>query len=246
MEVGAMADMHTVVATELYNAPRERGEQYGWAWDDGVTASLEAVVRAGDHHYFRQRGLPVDSDVVGSFSAALACGRDRRAERWKGSEAGLPAPAPGPASAGPAAGSVAAAGSEVAQQGADDGVRLLAVAEAVFGRFTDHVGDRSVSEEVVEVLAPVVGDVDSFGVRLNAFAEQYHQRLAQNYADYGPGSAHHVRQGRYVLVRQPESLIVWKLLSTFHGRFRLRNAWEHSDLPETMLTDLAAVWGVAL
>ncbi|WP_394427419.1 hypothetical protein [Streptomyces sp. SGAir0957] len=125
---------------------------------------------------------------------------------------------------------------------------LLAVAGPLYTAFTGHGGDRSLSESVVEVLAPAVGDlgVDAYGVRLGAFVERYRERLARNYADYGPHSAHHVPRGRYVLARQPESLIVWELLSGVRGRFALRAAWQDSELPGSWLEDMADVWGVAL
>ncbi|MEU6393927.1 hypothetical protein [Streptomyces sp. NPDC046939] len=110
-------------------------------------------------------------------------------------------------------------------------IGLLAVAAPLYTTFVGHVGD--------------LGGY-GYGARLDAFAEHYGQRLARNYARYGPHSSDHVPYGRYVLARQPESLIVWEPLPTVRGRFRLRAAWQASELPESWLQDMAAVWGVAL
>ncbi|WP_199550274.1 hypothetical protein [Streptomyces sp. N35] len=127
--------------------------------------------------------------------------------------------------------------------------RLLGMAEPLYRTFTDHPYDRALSCEVIETLAQAIDNTAAYGSQLAEFTEHFHARLERNLADYGPTSAHalkHGRYGRYRLAGQPESLIVFERLSQVRSRFRLRSAWNDSELPETMLTDMGQIWGVAL
>lgn len=62
----------------------------------------------------------------------------------------------------------------------------------------------------------------------------------------GPTSALFLEHGRYLLASQPESLIIFERLSDVRARFDLHVAWKRSKLPDSMLTDMAQIWGVAL
>ncbi|WP_405680129.1 hypothetical protein [Streptomyces sp. NBC_01238] len=122
--------------------------------------------------------------------------------------------------------------------------RLLDVAEQVYRTFTDHPYSRDLSHDVVEVLSQTIDDDTAYGERLTEFADCFRERLQRNYADYGPTSAHFLEHGRYLLASQPESLIIFERLA--NARFRLKNTWNKSQLPETMLTDMAQIWGIGL
>jgi hypothetical protein len=75
------------------------------------------------------------------------------------------------------------------------------------------------------------------------FAEERRERLARAFCEYGPTSEHFLQEGRYILASQPESLIIFERLA--NARFHLQDTWE-DRLPETMLTDMAKIWGTAL
>lgn len=124
--------------------------------------------------------------------------------------------------------------------------QLLDAAEQIYRTFVEPPYDKNLSRDVVAVLSPTIDEHALYGEQLAAFAERFRERLERNYADYGPLTAHYLKHGRYVLASQPESLIVWERLSQVRSRFKLRIAWNHSELPDTMLSDMAQVWGVAL
>ncbi|WP_326647260.1 RelA/SpoT domain-containing protein [Streptomyces sp. NBC_01750] len=121
--------------------------------------------------------------------------------------------------------------------------RLLAEAEHIYRTFTDHHHRRDLSEDVVDVLLRTIDGEPNYGDRLAQFAEQRREDLERAYEDYGPTSDHFLRHGRYVLASQPESLIIFERLSTV--KMLLRGIWE-DHLPETMLKDMAEIWGVHL
>jgi hypothetical protein len=58
--------------------------------------------------------------------------------------------------------------------------------------------------------------------RLEAFAEQHHESLEEMPRAYGPGSTP-ASHGRYLLVGQPESLIICERMET--APFLLRSRW---------------------
>ncbi|MFI7006489.1 hypothetical protein [Streptomyces sp. NPDC050145] len=128
----------------------------------------------------------------------------------------------------------------------EHGALLLGTAERVFATFTGHRHDTDLSRQVIEVLAQAIDDPATYGEQLEAFAEKFRERLEAAYADYGPGRAHAAQDGRYVLAGQPEGLIVWERLSAIRSRIRLKIAWSHSDLPVSMLDDMAQAWGMTL
>ncbi|MGX1784930.1 hypothetical protein ACWIGF_27830 [Streptomyces diastaticus] len=122
--------------------------------------------------------------------------------------------------------------------------QLLNMAEQLYRTFTDHPYSRDLSRDVVEVLAQTIDDDIGYGETLTQFAEDFHDRLRRNYSDYGPTSSHFLEHGRYLLASQPESLIIFERLA--HARFRLKSTWNKNQLPETMLTDMAQIWGIGL
>lgn len=125
------------------------------------------------------------------------------------------------------------------------GNRLLDVAEQVYRTFTDHPYSRDLSHDVVDVLSQTIDDDTAYGERLLDFTDRFRELLEQHYADYGPTSAHFLQHGRYLLASQPESLIIFERLEN-GARFRLKKTWARSHLPETMLTDMAQIWGIGL
>ncbi|MEU9033186.1 hypothetical protein AB0D46_37960 [Streptomyces sp. NPDC048383] len=120
---------------------------------------------------------------------------------------------------------------------------LLDMAEQVYRTFTDHPYSRDLSHDILDVLAPTIGDEGAYGEHLAEFAEKYRVRIQRAYADYGPTSDHFLKHGRYMLASQPESLIIFERL--IHARYRLKSTW-NGRLPHTMLTDMAEIWGVSL
>ncbi|MFD7499348.1 hypothetical protein ACFV8T_45170 [Streptomyces sp. NPDC059832] len=122
--------------------------------------------------------------------------------------------------------------------------RLLEVAEQVYRTFTDHPSSRDLSQDVIGVLSQTIDDDATYSEQLAKFTERFRERIQRNYDDYGPSSAHFLEHGRYLLASQPESLIIFERLA--NARFRLKSTWNKSELPETMLTDMAQIWGTAL
>ncbi|MFJ1839987.1 hypothetical protein ACIOJ9_39810 [Streptomyces sp. NPDC088175] len=122
--------------------------------------------------------------------------------------------------------------------------RLLEVAEQVYRTFTDHPSSRDLSQDVIGVLSQTIDDDATYSEQLAEFTERFRERIQRNYDDYGPSSAHFLEHGRYLLASQPESLIIFERLA--NARFRLKSTWNKSELPGTMLTDMAQIWGIAL
>jgi ppGpp synthetase/RelA/SpoT-type nucleotidyltranferase len=121
--------------------------------------------------------------------------------------------------------------------------RLLAEAEFLYRTFTDHQYRRDLSEDVIDVLLNTVEHETNYHNKLAQFAEHNRRKLEDAYRDYGPTSDHFLRHGRYILVSQPESLIIFERLST--AKMLLRGIWE-DQLSETMLNDMAEIWSVHL
>ncbi|MEJ8636282.1 hypothetical protein [Streptomyces sp. MS2.AVA.5] len=121
--------------------------------------------------------------------------------------------------------------------------QLLEEAAHIFRTFTDHEYRRDLSEEVVDVLAQAIPDQSHYADRLAKFAEERRGDLERAFMDYGPGSDHFLRHGRYLLASQPESLIIFERLST--AKLLLQGLWA-DELPQSMLNDMADAWGVSL
>jgi ppGpp synthetase/RelA/SpoT-type nucleotidyltranferase len=119
--------------------------------------------------------------------------------------------------------------------------RLLAEAERIYQTFSQHPYDRTLSEDVVDVLVDTIGDEPGYADHLVEFAEQNRGRIERAYEQFGPTSEQFLEHGRYLLVSQPESLIIFeRLANALHD---LQETWE-GTLESRLLTDLARVWGV--
>lgn len=123
---------------------------------------------------------------------------------------------------------------------------LLNTAEQVYRTFTDHPYSTDLSHEVIDTLARTIDDTTAYSEQLTQFAERFRERLERAYAEYGPTSVLFLKHGRYLLASQPESLIIFERLSHVRSRFDLHIAWKNSELPDSMITDMAQIWGVAL
>jgi hypothetical protein len=97
------------------------------------------------------------------------------------------------------------------------------------------------SEEILTVALSAVreDERDGYVQRLEGFAEQHRERLEELLRAYGPGSAP-AAYGRYMLVGQPESLIICERMET--APFLLHGKWE-GELEDTLLGDLEFAWG---
>ncbi|MER6686335.1 RelA/SpoT domain-containing protein [Streptomyces olivaceoviridis] len=124
--------------------------------------------------------------------------------------------------------------------------QLLDTAEQLYRTFTGHPYSTELSHDVINVLAQTIEDTATYSEQLTQFTERFRERLERNYTHYGPTSALFLDRGRYLLASQPESLIIFERLSNVRSRFELHIAWKHSELPETMLTDMAHIWGIGL
>lgn len=96
------------------------------------------------------------------------------------------------------------------------------------------------SEEILTVALSAVSEDERTGYveRLVAFAEQHRVRLEKLVRAYGPGSRP-AEFGRYMLVGQPESLIICERMES--TPFLLRSRWDKS-LEEVLLDDLEFSW----
>ncbi|AWN32618.1 hypothetical protein [Streptomyces sp. NEAU-S7GS2] len=97
------------------------------------------------------------------------------------------------------------------------------------------------SEEILTVALSAVGEDERYGYaqRLEEFAEQHRERLEELLRAYGPGSRP-ASHGRYMLVGQPESLIICERMDA--NPFLLRGRWE-KELEEVLLDDIEFAWG---
>ncbi|MGW1878748.1 hypothetical protein [Streptomyces sp. NPDC001975] len=125
------------------------------------------------------------------------------------------------------------------------GNKLLAETERIYRTFAHHSFDRELSHEVIEILLNTVSeDITDYGYQLVTFAERWRDRLARAYQQYGPISDHFLEDGRYILASQPESLIIFERLD--HDSFTLLDHWHEGPFDETMLHDMAEIWGIDL
>lgn len=97
------------------------------------------------------------------------------------------------------------------------------------------------SREILDVALSAVREDEraDYVQRLEAFADRHRERLEEMLRAYGPGSTP-ASHGRYVLVGQPESLILCERMET--APFLLRGRWD-GELEDTLLDDLEFVWG---
>jgi hypothetical protein len=103
--------------------------------------------------------------------------------------------------------------------------------------------DLDLTTTVLAALAPTVAfDAVTYTSALREFADAHRSRIEKLLADYGPGSSHDHPGGRFQLVRQPELLPV---LERMHAEpISLLGAFEDTALPEPVLLDLIAAWGI--
>lgn len=117
--------------------------------------------------------------------------------------------------------------------------RLLAEAERIYQTFSSHPYDRELSEDVVDVLVDAIGDDPGYADHLVEFAEENRATIERAYEQFGPSSKQFLEYGRYLLVSQPESLIIFERLA--NARYDLQETWE-GNLEERLLTDMARIW----
>ncbi len=72
---------------------------------------------------------------------------------------------------------------------------------------------------------------------LERFVDERKERLGHIFSQYADDRAH-------VLLQRPEILLIFERME--HAPSRLREAWQQSYFPQSMLTSLASVWGVRL
>lgn len=107
---------------------------------------------------------------------------------------------------------------------------LLAIAEPRYYTFVQRGGDRDLSIQVLHELNdafPSSPDRGSYQEEVRQFTESEQDRLAQLYADYGPGSPFEA-DGKYWLFSQPESLLLLERVAMQPRR--LRHAVAQTDL----------------
>ncbi|HBF81798.1 MAG TPA: hypothetical protein DD420_18245 [Streptomyces sp.] len=124
-----------------------------------------------------------------------------------------------------------------------DAKEILAVAQRFTWAWTDpdNFLVPEASDEILAVALSVVREheKDGYAQRLESFAEEHRQRLEEMLRWCGPGSAP-AEYGRYMLVGQPESLVVCERMES--APFLLRGRWE-DELEDVLLDDLEHVWG---
>ena len=124
-----------------------------------------------------------------------------------------------------------------------DGQEVLAVARRCPWALTDPAGflPSAASEEFLSVALSAVREDERAGYvqRLEAFTERFRGRLEELLRAYGPGSAP-AAHGRYMLVGQPESLIICERMES--APFLLRGRWKE-ELEHVLLDDLEFAWG---
>lgn len=139
---------------------------------------------------------------------------------------------------------------------------VLEVCAAAWGALTRQTdSDTGSSADDAELCRDVVDTVlyavpyeerAGYPTRLYSWIVQEERRLAQEYRDYGPGSAiqrtHQQQaggQGPYFMAQHAASLTVFERLA--HAPFSLQVAWEE-HLPEahSWLEGLGRIWGVAV
>lgn len=210
LEAGAVAGAHTWVSEG--SPPHGSEQRFEDGWFEGVRASSSLLLRIADNTA-AQRGRAESNALL------LAHLREKAS----------PAPAP-PAQ-------------EAARAVALDAKDVLAAAQRCTWALTDpdNFLIPEASEEILAVALSAVGEDerDGYVERLEAFAAQHRERLEELLRGWGPGSRP-AEYGRYVLVGQPESLIIYERMETVP--FLLHAKWE-GELEDVLLGDLEFVWG---
>jgi putative GTP pyrophosphokinase len=119
---------------------------------------------------------------------------------------------------------------------------LLRTAEGLYFTFVSEPGDQELSFEVLDRLGPILpqnDDVSEFATHLSEFAEANRPKLSEAYRQFGPYSAF-AGEWAYWLVSQPESIIVWFLISS--APMQLAEVVRSTDL-EGAMSQLFAIWG---
>ncbi|MFJ2217806.1 hypothetical protein ACIQVO_36695 [Streptomyces sp. NPDC101062] len=212
LEAGAVAGAHTWISES--SPPHGSEQRFEDGWDAGVRDVAGYLMRIADT-------TTATTGRGRAASSALLLSRRQQ-----------PA-SPAPASPTP----------EAAPTVALDAQDVLAAAQRCTWALTDPdnflVPDAS--EELLAVVLGAVGEDERAGYveRLEAFAEQHRERLEKLLRGWGPGSRP-AEYGRYMLVGQPESLIIYERMET--NPFLLHSKWE-GELEDVLLGDLEYVWG---
>lgn len=115
--------------------------------------------------------------------------------------------------------------------------RLLEAAERIFVSVTGYTGySRDLSENILPVVLKAVNAEQQEGYvqRLEAFADNNRECLAQLYGKYGPG-APFADESRCYLTHQPESVVVCERLDTVP--MWLEGVWNDEIVAELVLLD---------
>jgi ppGpp synthetase/RelA/SpoT-type nucleotidyltranferase len=117
--------------------------------------------------------------------------------------------------------------------------RLLNELERWFYRLTARGFDRDLSLQILRVLKNIYSNSErtSFGKLLDDFVSAHLDLLQEIYTRYRNDDR------CSPLLFQPEALLIFERLTS--DQFQLKEAWLQS-LPETLLRDLASIWGVAI
>ena len=122
--------------------------------------------------------------------------------------------------------------------------QVLGVAQELFtGLVGEQPRDDETTDAVFEVIQWILDGPD-YTATLTGFVRERERDLRAMYRDYGHGTGHDRDPGgwpgpRYVLVRQPESLVLAELLS--RRPLALAQAWK-GTLPDVLLEDMATAW----
>ncbi|MFJ1796856.1 hypothetical protein [Kitasatospora griseola] len=121
---------------------------------------------------------------------------------------------------------------------------VLAVMKELFhGLAGERPWDEELTDHVLYAVRWLVTKPD-YTDTLTAFVQARERELRQMYADFGPGSAHDTDPDvwpgpRYVLARQPESLVLAELLT--RRSLALAGAWT-GVLPDVLFDDMTEAW----
>jgi ppGpp synthetase/RelA/SpoT-type nucleotidyltranferase len=122
-----------------------------------------------------------------------------------------------------------------------DKAQLLRAAESLFHVFVAADYSQELSLEILAVAVDTVGKdgLTGYADRLAEFVDQSAAKLSAVYEDYGP-SSEQGRNGSYLLIGQPESIVLFELLSR-----RPRSLWDNwrKRFDDELLQPLADVWG---
>ncbi|MDX2576661.1 hypothetical protein PV332_14405 [Streptomyces scabiei] len=124
--------------------------------------------------------------------------------------------------------------------------QVLEAAERIFVSLTGYTGyDRGLSEDILPVVLKAVSaeQQDGYVQRLEAFAEDNRERLAQLYGKYGPGGPFE-DQARCYLTHQPESVVVCERLDTVP--LWLDGVWNNEIDAELVLERFTKFWRFGL